>query len=508
MLSTTIKKAAEVLLKLPKTETDYFLASRSLPYPVQKALEKHLEEGKTALEKAAGYSIVGERAVALILDRDLYSGTSTLSSLSFTGIRGGLVAVVLEMFDDIRFFTEKMSLPCVDYNPRKPIIKYVNTVLDYSEATELPFILRVPLFSLTEALIGEDSTKRVHPRPYFNKHWLRPYRWNIIASRNLEKSIADHERNLKVLEKLSTELEINEVEEKDSRKVAVISASCSQEAPEEGTTITLAFMNPFPRKILEKYFAEAEEITVIDSGKLYIREKIGLNEVKVKKIEQKYEKICGGCPFPYLLYAVDKALSEEDEVGVVCVDMNCYTLVFTTQRPFPENYQIKSTSFFQKDFRDTADVVLSENSSINIAKAVAETGYQDGPVIAITDLHKAKSAKNLPANLYIIAVNTLGEKHEFRKLPSNLDDLVRQLTEIFKTEDNCIAVLDKPCPLITENRCNSIEIDEELCDKCGECLKLLCEALTLEGGHIVVKKEYCRKCSYCAEICSRNAIKL
>ena len=507
MLSNIIKKATEALLTLPKAETDYFLASKSLPYPVQKSLEKYLEEGKTAVDKAAGYSIVGQRAVALISDRDLYSCTSILDSLSFTGIRGGFVVVVLEMFNDIRFLAEKIGLPCVDYNPRKPLVKYVNIVLDYSEAVELPFILRAPLFSLAETPTAESVLKRIRPRPYFNKHWLRPYRWNILASRVLEKSVADHERNIKVLEKLSTELEINEIDEKGTKKTAVVSASCSQEAPENNTVITLGFMNPFPKKILEKYLAQAEEVTVVDSGKLYIKEKIGLTEAKVKKIEQKYEKICGGCPFPYILYAVHKALSEEDEVGVICIDMNCYTLVFSTQKPFPENYQIKSTSYFQRDFRDTADIVLSENSSINIAKAIAETGYQDGPVIAITDLHKAKNAGDLPANLYIIAVNTLSEEHSLRKLPLNLDDLVEQLNKIFKTEDSCIAVFDKPCSLASKNSCNSIKIDEELCDKCGECLKLLCEALTLEGDRIVVKKEYCRNCGYCTEICSRSALK-
>ena len=507
MLSQVLQKTSEILSTLPKAETDHFLASRTLPYPVQKQLEKFLEKGEAILAKAAGYSIVGKRALALITDRDLYSNTSILKSLSFTGIRGGLTAVVLELFEDIRFFTEKIHTPCIDYDPRKPLTSYVNKALEYSEASELPFILRIPLYSPAHAETETEHVERVSPRPYFNKHWLRPYRWNIIASRTLPKCIEDHKRNIKVLEELCEELELNQLEEKDPKKVAIVSASCSREAPEDETTLILAFMNPLPKKTIEELTAKAEKITIVDSGRLYLKEKIRSDKATVRKVEKKYEKTCGGCPFPYLLYAIAKALDEINEVGVVCTDTNCHVITLSTQQDFPENYQIKSISFFQRDFRDIIDIVLSENSAIDIARAIAEAGYQDGPVIAVTDLYRVTQAGKLPPNLYILAVNTLGAKHGYRKLPSKLDDLIEYLAKIFEAEESHIAVLDKPCPLAVKIDNNiELKIDEELCDKCGECLKILCEAISLEAGKIVLKEEYCRKCGHCAEICSRNAI--
>ncbi|WP_054842390.1 hypothetical protein [Vulcanisaeta distributa] len=111
--------------------------------------------------------------VAVLID-DL-GFLNSLGSLSIARIRGSLVVFVYDIHD-IRPFCELTGLPCLEPWDQESLVKAIKESRDYSEAFELPYIVRLgPWLSVGEGLSGIGVKRR---EATFNKNWGgEPMRW-------------------------------------------------------------------------------------------------------------------------------------------------------------------------------------------------------------------------------------------------------------------------------------------------------------------------------------------
>ncbi|WP_243669641.1 hypothetical protein [Vulcanisaeta sp. JCM 16161] len=128
--------------------------------------------------------------VAVLID-DL-GFLNSLGSLSIARIRGSLVVFVYDIHD-IRPFCELTGLPCLEPWDQESLVKAIKESRDYSEALELPYVVRLgPWLSVGEGLSGIGVRRR---EATFNKNWSEPMRWGLSrVLSNIRRGIPEEVR--------------------------------------------------------------------------------------------------------------------------------------------------------------------------------------------------------------------------------------------------------------------------------------------------------------------------
>ena len=98
-----------------------------------------------------------------------------------------------------------------------------------------------------------------------------------------------------------------------------------------------------------------------------------------------------------------------------------------------------------------------------------------------------------------------------------LDDVKKEINKmilvqhklISQTNTLSVIIAKSPCVLLKGNNFPyKCEVDNELCKKCGMCLKIGCPVLNKkDDGSLVIDKSMCNGCGLCRQQCKFNAIK-
>jgi indolepyruvate ferredoxin oxidoreductase alpha subunit len=70
-----------------------------------------------------------------------------------------------------------------------------------------------------------------------------------------------------------------------------------------------------------------------------------------------------------------------------------------------------------------------------------------------------------------------------------------------------VVIVRGPCAVSSRRTIKPHIVDETMCDGCGICLKLGCQAIQKAGGRIIIENTRCVACGLCGQLCPRNAIK-
>lgn len=340
---------------------------------------------KAALEVASGAAYAGARTLVTMKQVGLNVASDPLMSLSYIGIKGGMVVVVADdpgpissqTEQDTRHFAEFSKLPIFDPSSPEEAYIMIGEAFDYSEKYGTPVLFR-PTTRVCHgcaAIKLDDCCKIATPEGF-----IKDDKWVIFPRLSYNNHIKIEARNVIIAEDFSSYYQNKLSVCKDTKKgiaTGGISYAYTMEALALYTNdlqsklkvLKVSTPFPFPEKLALEFLDGLDEVTVIEEldpvieralifvcGKHHLNVKIngklngcttnaGENTVEqvagviadFAKIEYSLQEnmelpplpmrppvLCAGCPHRASFYAVKVAM--KGKKAVFSGDIGCYTL--------------------------------------------------------------------------------------------------------------------------------------------------------------------------------------
>ena len=334
---------------------------------------------KAALELAAGAAYTGTRTLVTMKQVGLNVASDPLMSLSYIGVKGGMVVMVADdpgpissqTEQDTRTFARFSKLPCFDPSSPEEAYEMIGDAYDYSEKYQTPVLFR-PTTRLCHACATielSDTIREITPEGF-----KKDPKWVIFPRLSYGAHMAIEKRNPRIGEDFST-YRFNALTGKGRLGVATggVSYAYVREALQmlggDCRLLKIATPFPFPEALAYDFIDGLDEVLVIEELdpvierelitlcgkkgiKLTIKGKLtghvqsaGENTVETvlsqlsEYLGLPYEKpsaqelpplpvrppvLCAGCPHRASFYAVKQAM--KGKKAHFAGDIGCYTL--------------------------------------------------------------------------------------------------------------------------------------------------------------------------------------
>ena len=337
---------------------------------------------KAALEVAAAAAYSGARALVTMKQMGLNVASDPLMSVSYIGVKGGLVIVSADdpgpissqTEQDTRRFADFCRIPVFDPSSPEEAFEMIQDAFELSEKYGTPVLFR-PTTRVCHAYAAIDVPERFSPKSYegFVKDsgkWVIFPRLSYINHGKLEQ------RNVEIAAGLSS-YRFNTVEGAPSRKAVVASGvsyayvrECLRDHPEI-RLIRIATAFPFPEDFLLSALEGVQEVLCFEELSPYLEEQIlktagrhhlplrvsgkldgavphngeisvelasrilkdylgidaaytPMNDTDAPALPVRPPVLCAGCPHRASFYAVKQAM--KGKKAYFCGDIGCYTL--------------------------------------------------------------------------------------------------------------------------------------------------------------------------------------
>lgn len=334
---------------------------------------------KTAIEIAAGAAYSGARAMVTMKQVGLNVASDPLMSLSYIGVKGGMVIVVADdpgpissqTEQDTRHFAKFANLPVLDPSTPEEAYEMVQYAFDLSEQAGLPVILR-PTTRICHACSSIDVSgdrKRLAPSGF-----EKDPRWVIFPQLSYRRHI-EIEKLQASLSRTFSKSGFNSVSGEGELGIAASGIAWAyacdviRDLGINVRTFKVGTPYPFPEELAESFLEGLDSVLVLEELDSVVEEALiaiaGTHGLKVRILGKKsgntpcagefsYEIVhkaisdfaglshdekpglyafqlpsrppvlCAGCPHRASFYAVKKAM--KGQKAVFTGDIGCYTL--------------------------------------------------------------------------------------------------------------------------------------------------------------------------------------
>lgn len=373
-----IKAGVNVVTGYPGTPSTEVLETVARNNPGDIYVEWSVNE-KVAMEVAGGAAYGGARALVTMKQVGLNVASDPLMSLSYIGVKGGMVVLVADdpgpfssqTEQDTRHFARFSNLPVFDPSSPEEAFEMIQTAFEYSEQVGLPVFFRP-----TTRVCHSCSTLE-QPEPgerHKAEGFVKDPRWVIFPSLSYRKHIQLEELQEKISDDFSG-LKYNKVTGTGTKGIAAsgIAYSYVKEVLSLINTdvklMKIGTPYPFPKKLAKEFMEGLDEVIVFEELDPVIEESLielsALNNGSPKILGKKtrhlpfageygFEPVkaaigrflgiyneevksltppelpvrppvlCAGCPHRASFYAVKSAL--KGQKAVFSGDIGCYTL--------------------------------------------------------------------------------------------------------------------------------------------------------------------------------------
>ncbi len=335
---------------------------------------------KVALEVAAGASYAGARSLVTMKQVGLNVASDSLMSLSYIGVKGGMVVLVADdpgpissqTEQDTRHFARFSNLPVFDPSSPEEAYDMIKAAFELSEQLELPV-----LFRPTTRVCHSSVTMKLSVLRAVNKNisFEKSTRWVIFPSLSYKKHILLEELQDKISDIFSAS-EFNAVTGKGRKGIAASGIAylyvqeCLSSLKCDIKLLKVSTPYPFPKKLAHSFINELDELLVVEEldpvieesflelaancggkpaiyGKktkslpfageysfeivksaiikfLGMEENITQDPIPMPQFPIRPAVLCAGCPHRASFYAVKNALKKQK--AVFTGDIGCYTL--------------------------------------------------------------------------------------------------------------------------------------------------------------------------------------
>ncbi len=517
---------------------------------------------KVAAEVAGGVSLGGARAIVTMKHVGLNVAADALYSQSYTGVTGGLVYLVADdpgmhssqNEQDTRNHAVGSRVPVLEPSDSQEALTFVKRAFELSERFDVPVIVRMTTrVSHGKSLVEQGERHDVAVRPY-----QRDVRKNVMLPGNAR--LRQRQVNARETELVAygAAAEENRVEYRDT-SLGVITSGIAYQYVREGlpdaSTLKLGLTVPLPDDLILEFASKVDRVVVIEeldpylslrvkalgiplvehglprSGELsprLVAEAFGSGALPVRDEVQglppRPPLLCPGCPHRGLFYSLGKIRA------VVTGDIGCYTLASlaplsgmdscvcmgasigmahgvdlagSVERPIVA--VIGDSTFAHSGITgllhmayagSTGTVIILDN------RTTAMTGHQGNPVNGV--FIDGSAAPELDLEALSRAVGAVSVRIVD---PHELDATLAVLREETAAQHLSVIIAKAPCALLIKEAKDPYAIDEELCTKCGACIRLGCPAISRDDtGRAVIDTATCVGCGQCVQVCRFDAV--
>lgn len=492
---------------------------------------------KVALDAAAGAALVGARALAAMKHVGLNVAADTFFSLSYTGVKGGLVIVSADdpgtfssqNEQDNRQYARFAKVPCLEPSDSQEAKDFVAVALDLSEAFDTPVLLR----STTRLSHSKTPVEVGVPKPRPPEEELQltfpddPQKYVIIPAHARRRHPVVEARMARLAEWAET-APVNRLEWGDRRLGIVTTGMAYQYVREvfgEVSYLKLGLSYPLPMGLIRRLREGVDRLIVVEELDPFFEEQIRAAGIRVDggkdifpltgeltvpivraaaaeaglidvsppqepmpvdlEMPHRPPALCPGCPHRSVFYALNKQRLH------VSGDIGCYSIGVLP--PF-----------------NAMDTILSMGAGLGMAHGMGQAGF-DGKFVAVigdsTFFHTGLPA--LASTVYNEGVVTTivldnyttgmtgGQENPGARI--EIEPVVRALgvehvwtvdafdqKGVEKAIKEAVAVKDAPSVVVVHGSCVLIKgfrpkpvvaVDAETCTACSVCFRVGCPAI-------------------------------
>lgn len=521
---------------------------------------------KVAVEVASGASIAGVRSMACMKHVGLNVASDPLYTMSYIGVKGGMVLVVADdpgMYSsqneqDTRMIGRASMVPVLEPSDSQEAKDFMKYAFDLSEKYDTPIILRTTTrLAHSQGVVTLED--RVEP---IDIEYERDIRKHVMMPAN---AIGRHlvvEKRLNDMAADGADMPINKIEMNDT-KIGFITCGIAyqyvKEVCPEASVLKLGLVNPLPKKMIEEFASKVDRLIIFEELEPVIEEQVKSWGIKAEgkelftrqgeysanmlrekllgedlKLDAKENVparppiLCPGCPHRSVYSVLNKLKIH------AAGDIGCYTLgalaplsvVDTTicmgssisslhgmekakGKDYIKNWVacIGDSTFLHTGVNSLMNMVYNKSTGTVMIldnSTTGMTGHQDHAATGKTLMGEPTYA----IDIYNL-VKSMGIEHVYEVSAFDLPALEETIKREVAREEVSVIITKAPCVLLKGNvfpdKCVPVS---DKCKKCGACLRPGCPALTKnEDGTINIDETMCNACGLCMQLCKFDAIK-
>jgi len=519
---------------------------------------------KVAMEVAIGAAISGARTMVSMKHVGLNVAADPLFTASYTGINSGLVIMVADdpgmhssqNEQDSRYYARAAHIPMLEPADSNETKDFVKLAFELSEKYDTPFIVRLTTrISHSQSLVELSSRINNSIKPY-EKNFMK----NVMMPGMARKRHIVVEERMNKLASDASNLHINKIEMND-KKVGIITSGMNyqyvKEILPEASILKLGMVHPLPKKLIEDFAKKVEKIYVVEELEPIIEEQVKswgievigkdiltvqgeysanllsqkikgekMDLVEPKQLPNRPPVMCPGCPHRGVYYILNKL--KKHATG----DIGCYTLGALPPlegidtcvcmgasigmlhgiekargKDFIKDWVgiIGDSTFVHSGITGLVDIVYNKGISTVIIldnSTTGMTGHQDNPATGRTLKGEATKVLNLVDLSKSIGIDRVKVVNPF-----DLQQVENAIKEETSVEEPSVIIASAPCELL-DKKTKRIPyyIDNEICKKCGMCMKIGCPAIQKKDNKYLINDALCSGCGLCKEVCKFGSI--
>lgn len=521
---------------------------------------------KVATEVAFGASLRGVRSACAMKHVGLNVAADPLFTLSYTGVKGGIVLFVADdpamhssqNEQDSRHYAIAAKVPMLEPADSTEAKEFVKEAYRISEEYDTPVIIRMCTRIAHSQGSVELCDREEKALPAYEKN---PQKY-IMTPANAVKRHPFVEERTKLLSALGETSPLNRVEKAESEIGIICSGTCYQYVKEvfgdSVSVLKLGLVNPLPVELIKDFAASNKKLYVIEELDPIIE--THLNTIGVKCIGKEMFSIlgefnqntirkafgipvpentstdtpipvrppvmCSGCPHRGLFYTLTK--HKITALG----DIGCYTLgsaapLFALDSTLCMGASVSGLHGFNKaggeDSEKKTVCVIGDSTFmhsgmtglVNIAynnsnstviildnSITGMTGHQQNPTTGYNIKGEPAAAVNLEELCHAIGIERVRVVD-----PYNLKECEDAILEELQISAPSVIISRRPCMLLKYVKPKSpVTVNADKCVGCKMCMKIGCPSISIKNGKAHIDFTQCVGCDVCTQMCKLGAI--
>jgi indolepyruvate ferredoxin oxidoreductase alpha subunit len=495
---------------------------------------------KVALETAMGASFAGARSMAVMKHVGVNVAADPLFTLSYTGLRGGLVLVTAddpEMHSsqneqDNRNYAKFAKVPMLEPADSQEAKDFTLAAFEISEKFDTPVMLRTTTrISHSKSVVVLEEPQTAPVRLEIVKD---PVKFVMLPA-NARKRHPVVEKRMKDLAAFAETFPGNRIEWGD-RKVGIIAAGVSYQYAKEvypqASYLKLGLVHPLPEGRIRAFAKEVETLLVVEELDPFIEEQVRAMGIAVKgkdafplcgelnpnlaekgihggESARPHEPVqglpprppimCPGCPHRGIFATLSKLKL------FVTGDIGCYTLGFLPPLSAIDTCVCMGASIGHALGYDKA---LGVEALGKVVAVIGDSTFLHSGITSLLNVAYNRGAVTLiildnrttamtgrqdhPGTGFTLQgqetsrvdlvklVKALGVKHVKLVNPYRLAETERVIKRETKRGEPSVIISQAPCVLSRRDRSPSagaLRVDPEACRGCRSCLRIACPAI-------------------------------
>lgn len=524
---------------------------------------------KVALEVGIGACFGGARAIVTMKHVGVNVAADPLFTLSYTGVRGGLVLVVADDPElhssqneqDSRNYAKFAKVPMFEPADSQEALEFTKLGFEVSEQFDTPIFLRsTTRISHSKSIVGLAERNTDLPEPKLERNAAKL----VMLPGNARKRHYVVEERLLKMEDWACAQTFNRIE-KGAGKIGVITAGVAyqyvKEVMPDADVLKIGLVHPLPKQMIRDFAANYETLYVVEELDPFIEDQVkamGISVIGKDKLSicgeltpgrlQKglFEKesptedtspelpprppnMCPGCPHRGVFMELNRAKA------FVTGDIGCYTLGFMPplsamdtcvcmgasigtatgiSKVLSEEEQRKvvavigDSTFLHTGINGLMDMVYNQSASTVIIldnRITAMTGRQENP----NSGYMLNEQETYRVDMEQLC-KAVGVKHVKLIDPYDIKLTRKTIREEMAREETSVIITTRPCMLVPrDNMAKRIPlyVEHDKCTGCKVCLRLGCPAICWdeENKKSNVDKIICVGCKVCQQTCGFDA---